>query len=67
MKKSIAERLKEYRLNHNLTQLEMANTLGVSIKTYNDLENSRANPNTDTIDKLSKLLKLTYKTIRESL
>ena len=63
----VNERLKKYRLDHNLTQPEMAVKLGVSIGTYNALENGRTELNTGTIDKISKLLRISVKTVRENL
>lgn len=67
MKKRISERLKQYRLDHNLTQLEMCESLGISIVTYNALENGKTNINTNTVDKLSQLLELDVKKVRELL
>ena len=65
--KKISERLKEYRLNHNLTQFEMANELHVSVTTYNHLENGHVNVNTDTVDKLSSLLNMPVDKVRKCL
>lgn len=65
--KKISERLKEYRLNHNLTQEEMAKELGVSVATYNWLENGKTNLNTDTIDKISNLLNMPVDKVRKNL
>ena len=51
----ISKRLKQYRLDHNLTQAKMCSELGLSIKTYNDLEAGKTNVNTITVDKIAKL------------
>lgn len=67
MEKKISERLKKFRLDHNLTQYEMCGLLGVSIATYNALENGKTNINTDTVDKISQLLKIGVKTVRDNL
>ena len=60
----IKDRLKKYRLDHNLTQLSMAKELGVSIRTYNRLENGHTALNTSTVSKISNLLKISVKTVR---
>ena len=63
----ISQRLKQYRLEHNLTQLEMSKVLGVSITTYNALESGKTNVNTDTVDKISKLLAIDVTSVRKNL
>ena len=65
--KKISERLKEYRLNHNLTQEEMAKELDVAVATYNRLENGKTSIYTDTIDKISKLLNIPVDKVRKNL
>lgn len=59
--------LKEYRLDHNLTQRDMANKLGITNSYYNALENNKVKPGIATINKISKLLKVKPKFIREVL
>lgn len=63
----ISERLKKYRLEHNLTQLEMAKVLKVSITTYNALENGKTNVTTVTVDKISELLQIDVYKVRKCL
>ena len=63
----ISERLKKYRLEHNLTQLEMAKVLNVSITTYNALENGKTNVTTVTVDKISELLQIDVCKVRKCL
>ena len=65
--KSISERLKTYRLDHNLTQYDMAKELHVSVTTYNHLENGHNAVNTKTVDKISKLLEIDVKKVRKCL
>lgn len=67
MEKLICDRLKQYRMDHNLTQHEMAKVLGVSIGTYNALEKGRKNVTTGTVDKIATLLKITVKKVRDNL
>lgn len=63
----ISKRLKKYRLEHNLTQLEMAKVLKVSITTYNALENGKTNVTTITVDKISELLQIGVCEVRKCL
>ena len=63
----ISERLKKYRLEHNLTQEEIAKELGVSIATYNALENGHTNVYTTTVDKIANLLCTDVKYVRKNL
>ena len=65
--KKISERLKKYRLDHNLTQHEMAKVLGVSVPTYNLLENGKSSVNTGTVDKIAQILEIDVKTVRDNL
>lgn len=65
--KKISERLKTYRLDHNLTQFDMAKELHVSVTTYNHLENGHTAVNTKTVDKLSKLLEMPVDKVRKCL
>ena len=65
--KKISEKLKEYRLDHNLTQFDMAKELHVSVTTYNHLENGHTAINTKTVDKISKLLNINVKKVRKCL
>jgi len=65
--KKISERLKEYRFYHNLTQAQMAKLVGVSITTYNHLENGFTSLQTKTVDKLSRFLEMDVCKVRKSL
>ena len=65
--KKISEKLKQYRLDHNLTQYQMARELKVSVTTYNHLENGHKDVNTKTVAKISELLELDAKKVRNSL
>ena len=65
--KKISERLKEYRLNHNLTQYEMSKQLHVSVSTYNWLENGKSVINTKTTAKIAQLLDIDISKVRKLL
>lgn len=45
----------EYRKNHNITQIEMAKLLGVSVSSYNLYENHKREMTFDTLIKFLKL------------
>ncbi len=63
----ISEKLKQYRLNHNLTQFDMAKELHVSVTTYNHLENGHNTVNTKTVAKIAKLLEIDVSKVRKCL
>lgn len=65
--KKISEKLKTYRLEHNLTQFDMAKELHVSVTTYNHLENGHNSVNTKTVDKIATLLNISVKKVRKCL
>lgn len=50
--------LKVARIRKDLTQEEISNMIGVSRKTYNDIEKGKSNPRFETMGKLSKLLNM---------
>lgn len=49
-------RLKELRLQHGLTQKELAELLGVKRNKYSDWENGKCKPNYEKLEKLADLL-----------
>ena len=51
----IAQRLRVMRAEHNLTQADVAQKLGVSQQTYSKYENKSANLDSETIVKLCEL------------
>lgn len=51
----IAQRLRIMRAEHNLTQADVAQKLGVSQQTYSKYENKSANLDSETIVKLCEL------------
>lgn len=63
----LGEYLKQYRLNHNLTQSQMAEILGTSQNYYNRLEANLKKPGFKLIDRISKSLGITIQNIREML
>jgi len=65
--KKISQRLKDYRLDHNLNQYDMARTLHVSVTTYNHLENGHTALTTKTVAKIANLLQIDVKKVRRCL
>lgn len=61
------ERIKNLRLSLNKNQHEMASYLGVSIKTYNLIENGSIKLRFKTIEKISNATGWSVKTIRKEL
>ena len=59
--------LKKHRLNHNLTQSEMAKKLGTSQSYYSQLETGRKKPGFQMVNKIAKVLKVQASVIRELL
>lgn len=58
-KKIIAEALRHYRIERNLTQKEVAESVGIKLTTYNAYENGASEPNAETIVRLSHVLDIT--------
>lgn len=48
--------LKVARIRKNLTQEEIANMIGITRKTYREIEKGKQNPRFETMKKLSKVL-----------
>jgi DNA-binding helix-turn-helix protein len=53
---SLGKKLKQVRLNKNLSQDFMAEMLEVSQKTYSNFENNKTKPDFSQIEKISKIL-----------
>ena len=53
---SLGKKLKQARLNKNLSQDFMAEMLEVSQKTYSNFENNKTKPDFSQIEKISKIL-----------
>lgn len=51
-----SERLKELRLEKGLTQIELANMLGISQKSYSHWETQKTEPSFENLVKLADLL-----------
>ena len=51
----VAERIRNLRLERNLTQLQLARRIGVSTGTVSSYENSETNPPLDTLIKICKV------------
>lgn len=58
LKKQKRQNLKVLRVKHNLTQQELADKLGVSVSTYNLVENGTRRGSQEFWLKLQQLLKL---------
>ncbi len=67
MRKTIASMLKTYRIEHNLTQLEMAKEIGFTVGTYNRLEQGNTNVTTVTVDKIARFLAMDVVSVRRLL
>lgn len=67
MRKTIASMLKTYRIEHNLTQLEMAKEIGFTVGTYNRLEKGNTNVTTVTVDKIARFLAMDVVSVRKLL
>ena len=55
----LAQRLREIRLEHNLTQKNIADVLGVDRTTYTYYENGVTTPSPDTLYRLSRIYNVT--------
>ena len=55
----LAQRLREIRLQHGLTQKNIADVLGVDRTTYTYYENGVTTPSPDTLYKLSRIYNMT--------
>lgn len=56
--KSFAARLKEIRIEANLSRNEVADRLGVALSTYGNWEQGRRSPNVEEIYKLLEIFKI---------
>lgn len=54
--KKLGENLKKIRNRENITQIEIANTLGVNRSFVSNIENGKNNPTLSTITNLAKAL-----------
>ena len=52
-KKMFPKRLKELRLQHGLTQKELAEQIGIKRNTYSDWENGESKPNYEGLEKIA--------------
>jgi transcriptional regulator with XRE-family HTH domain len=50
----IGDRIKQIRKINDLTQIEFANTIGISQGTLSDIENERCNPSVETLLSIKK-------------
>lgn len=57
--KMFRKRLREARINANLTQQKMADLLGISLNGYQKYEQGETQPPLDTLVKLSRILNVT--------
>ena len=64
MKNSIGNRIKRLRQNKNLTQLELANKIGITPKSISFYELDQREPVNDTLNKLSSVLNTTPEYIK---
>lgn len=58
--KSLGELLKEYRKQHNLTQLQMADRIGLSVGGYQKFERDERVPRVSVLRKISKKLNIPF-------
>lgn len=58
MKSNLHNVLKELRAERGITQQEVANSLGISQKTYCNYENGNREPNIDTLISLSNYFRV---------
>jgi transcriptional regulator with XRE-family HTH domain len=56
--KKLGDNLKKIRTRKNVTQVEIANTLGVDRSFVSNIENGKNNPTLSTIANLAKALKV---------
>ena len=56
--KKLGENLKKIRMTKNITQTELAETLGVDKSFISNIENGKANPTLSTITGLARVLKV---------
>lgn len=57
--KKLGENLKKFRIQKNITQTEIAKTLGVDRSFVSNIENGKTNPTLSTIASLAKSLDIT--------
>lgn len=55
---SLSDNIKKYRKKEGLTQKQLAEAIGVTAITIQNYENARREPNIETLDKISKALKI---------
>lgn len=55
---SLGEKLKQARLNKNISQEYMAEALDISQKTYSNFENNKTIPNFSQIEKIAEMLEV---------
>lgn len=55
---SLGEKLKQARLNKNISQEYMAEALDISQKTYSNFENNKTIPNFSQIEKIAEILEV---------
>lgn len=60
---TFAERLRQIRLAHGLTQQQVADSLGVHRSTYTYYERGHTNPPRETLEKLVKLFHVPYESL----
>ena len=60
----IGDILKSYRLEHNMTQSEMAKKIGICLSYYNQIEKNKVKPGILTIRLIAKVLKLDQSIMR---
>ena len=56
--KTLGEQIRQYRGEHNLTQVEFAELCGVGFLTILNLEKGRSNPKANTEVKIKKVLEI---------
>ena len=55
---SLGEKLKQARLNKNISQEYMAEVLDISQKTYSNFENNKTIPNFSQIEKIANIFNI---------
>lgn len=55
--------IKKARIQNNKTQEELARTLGISLRSYQNIENNKQIPSVLTALKLAKILNVTVETL----
>lgn len=60
---SFGEHVRERRIKLNLTQVGLAELLGIRQSTLSDIENGRHAPTLETVERIAKVLKTTAKAL----